>query len=91
LVNPATKAWGTKAMVHQACTQGLLLIGVGDGVRHYLAQQAFFGNKKGTLFPLFSTTSSLDTQAVVPPTSGYYCYSYESLKAMRLTEPYEER
>jgi len=40
LVNPATKAWGTKAMVHQACTQGLLLIGVGDGVRHYLAQQA---------------------------------------------------
>jgi hypothetical protein len=41
LVNPATKAWGTKAMAHQACTQGLLLIGVGDGVRHHLAQQAY--------------------------------------------------
>jgi hypothetical protein len=26
----------------------------------------------------------------VPPTSGYYRYSYEGLKAIRLTEPYEE-
>jgi len=44
-----------------------------------------FSEIKRVFFPLFFTTSSLDAQAVVPP-SGY-CYSYESLGAMRLTGP----
>jgi len=47
-----------------------------------------FSEIKRVFFPLFFTTSSLDAQAVVPP-SGYY--SYESLRAMGLTGPCEER
>jgi len=57
LINPATKAWGTKATAHQACTQGLLLI-VGDGVRHYLAQQAY-------RYTSYQRSTKLDN----PPTS----------------------
>jgi len=48
-----------------------------------------FSEIKRVFFPLFFTASSLDAQAVVPP--SVYCYSYESLRAMRLTGPCEER
>ena len=51
-----------------------------------------FSEIKRVFFPSFLPPLALVVyaQAVVPP-SVYYCYSYESLRAMRLTGPCEER